>query len=121
MIGSLESQSRYSRDGAEVPVRLAPQFRDERVDDPMIVLLAPVGDGADHGALALEQGRDRLVDRVRGQQVGGVDRVLLPIRWQRSSAWSCFAGVQSSSRNATFDERVSVIPWPATSIEHTIS
>ena len=39
-----------------------------------------------------------------------------PIRWQRSSAWSCIAGVHSSSRNATFDARVSVIPWPATRV-----
>ena len=36
-----------------------------------------------------------------------------PMRWQRSSAWSCIAGVHSSSRNATFDARVSVMPWPA--------
>ena len=35
------------------------------------------GDGADHRSLALEQRRDRLVDRVGREQVGRVDRVLL--------------------------------------------
>ena len=44
-----------------------------------------------------------------------------PMRWQRSSAWSCLAGVQSSSRKATLEARVSVRPCPATSIEQTIS
>ena len=44
-----------------------------------------------------------------------------PMRWQRSSAWSCLAGVQSSSRKATFEARVRVRPWPATSREQTIS
>ena len=33
------------------------------------------------------------------------------MRCRRSSAWSWRAGVQSSSRKATFDARVSVIPW----------
>ena len=41
-----------------------------------------------------------------------------PMRWQRSSAWSCIAGVHSSSRKATFDARVSVIPWAATRVAH---
>ena len=44
-----------------------------------------------------------------------------PMRWQRSSAWSCIAGVHSSSRKATFDARVSVIPWAATRVAHTMS
>ena len=44
-----------------------------------------------------------------------------PMRWQRSSAWSCIAGVHSSSRNATFEARVSVMPWPATRVAQTIS
>ena len=61
----------------QVPVRLATQLCDERVDDPALVFIAPVGDGADNGALALEQGRNRLVDRVRREQIGRVDRVLL--------------------------------------------
>ena len=39
-----------------------------------------------------------------------------PMRWQRSSAWSCIAGVHSSSRNATFDARVSVMPCAATRV-----
>ena len=44
-----------------------------------------------------------------------------PMRWQRSSAWSCIAGVHSSSRKATFDARVSVMPWAATRVAHTMS
>ena len=44
-----------------------------------------------------------------------------PIRWSRSSAWSWRAGVQSSSRNATFDARVSVMPCDAAFSEQTIS
>ena len=44
-----------------------------------------------------------------------------PMRWQRSSAWSCIAGVHSSSRNATFDARVSVMPCAATRVAPTIS
>ena len=44
-----------------------------------------------------------------------------PIRWQRSSAWSCIAGVHSRSRKATLEARVSVMPWPATRVAQTIS
>ena len=44
-----------------------------------------------------------------------------PMRWQRSSAWSWIAGVHSRSRKATFEARVSVIPWAPTRVEHTIS
>ncbi len=54
-----------SRDRPQVSVRLTAQLCDERVHDAALVLLAPVGDGADHGAFALEQRRDRLVDGVR--------------------------------------------------------
>ena len=44
-----------------------------------------------------------------------------PMRWQRSSAWSCMAGVHSSSRKATFEARVSVMPCAATRVAQTIS
>jgi hypothetical protein len=44
-----------------------------------------------------------------------------PMRWSRSSAWSWRAGVQSSSRKATFEARVSVMPWEAAFSEQTIS
>ena len=44
-----------------------------------------------------------------------------PMRWQRSSAWSCIAGLHSRSRKATLEARVSVMPWPATRVEQTIS
>ena len=44
-----------------------------------------------------------------------------PMRWQRSSAWSCIAGVHSSSRKATFEARVSVMPCAATRVAQTIS
>ena len=44
-----------------------------------------------------------------------------PIRWVRSSAWSCIAGVHSSSRKATFDARVSVMPCAATRVAPTMS
>ena len=44
-----------------------------------------------------------------------------PMRCSRSSAWSCIAGVHSSSRNATFDARVSVKPCAATRVAPTSS
>ena len=58
-----------SGDRAQTSEGRAAQLAHERVDDALLVLLEPVGDGADHGALALEQRRDRLVDRPRGEQV----------------------------------------------------
>ena len=44
-----------------------------------------------------------------------------PMRWQRSSAWSCIAGVHSRSRKATLEACVSVMPWPATRVAQTSS
>ena len=44
-----------------------------------------------------------------------------PMRCRRSSAWSCIAGLHSRSRKATLEARVSVMPWPATRVEQTIS
>jgi hypothetical protein len=54
-----------SRHRSEMAVGLAPQLRDERIDDTALVVLASVGHGADHGTFALEQRGDRLVDGVR--------------------------------------------------------
>ena len=48
-----------SRDRAQVLVWGAPQLAHERVDDTLLVVLAAVGDRPDHGALTLEQRRDR--------------------------------------------------------------
>src|SRR5207245_3199232 len=55
----------------------AAQRPHERVDVTLSVLLAAVGDGSDHRALALQEGGDRLVDRASCKQVGRIDRVLL--------------------------------------------
>jgi hypothetical protein len=52
-----------------VPVGDAAQLAHERVDDALLVGRAPVSDGSDDSTLALEQRRDRLVDRPRGEQV----------------------------------------------------
>ena len=58
------SESRTpSRDRAQTPVGRAAQLADERVEDPLLILLAPIGDGADHRTLTLQQGGDRLIDR----------------------------------------------------------
>ena len=61
----------------QVPVGLPAQLAHERVDDALLVLLAAVGDRPDHRPLALQQRRDRLVDRLGGEQVVGVDGVAL--------------------------------------------
>jgi hypothetical protein len=61
-----------------MPVGRAAQFAHDRVDHSLLVLLAPVGDCRDDRALALEQGGDRLVDGLRGQQVPRIDRGRLP-------------------------------------------
>jgi hypothetical protein len=60
-----------------VPVGRSSQLPHQRVQDPLLVLLTAVGVRCDHRALALEQSRDRLIDRAGGEQVVGIDRILL--------------------------------------------
>ena len=60
-----------------MPVWRAAQLAHQCVHDALLVGRAPVGDRADDRTLLLEQRRDRLVDRARGEQVGHVDGVLL--------------------------------------------
>jgi hypothetical protein len=60
-----------------VPVGLTGQLPRQRVHHCLVAFGVPIGNRPDHGTLVLEQRGDRLVDRAGGQQVPGVDCVLL--------------------------------------------
>ena len=51
----------------QMPERPPPQLAHDRVDQPLLVHHAAVGDRVDQAALALEELGHRLVDRVRGE------------------------------------------------------
>src|SRR6059058_4388869 len=91
---------------AQVANGVGAQGADELVDEGVGVQAAAVGDRADHAALAVQQLSDALVDRARGEQVPGGDRVALAdavaaILGQRDAvtAWNLLAA-------STIDERI---------------
>ena len=109
-------------DDAQVPEGLAAQLADDRVHQALLVAHLTVGDRVDQrcacAAAARPSSRRSCPARAGTRRVTALS---WPIRCRRSSAWSWRAGVQSSSRNATFDARVSVMPCDAAFIEQTIS
>ena len=110
-----------SRHGAQVPDRPAAQRPDDAVDHRLVGVAPPVRDRVDDPPLASIS--SSIVSSIvfAASRYQAVTASCWPIRWQRSSAWSCIAGVHSRSRNATLEARVSVMPWPATRVAHTSS